>query len=69
MRALAALSIAALGVLGLLTYEIAVLSGIAVAIGFGLVNFVLIGRQARAIKELQESQGARIDRLPPPPGG
>lgn len=69
MRLSAAVGIITAAVVGLLTYELAIVIGVTVAIGIGLVNLVLIGRQARAIKQLQESQEQRIDRLPPPPAG
>ena len=60
---------AAAAVFALLTYERVIAWAVFVSIGLGIVNFVRLGRQAKALRDLQEAQGRRIDRLPPPPGG
>lgn len=65
--------VAAVPVLGamfaLATYERGVLAAVVVSILLGIVNFVRIGRQADALRQLQDAQSERIEGLPPPPAG
>lgn len=68
MRLAMASTLASLGwVFGLLPYETAILVGVAVSIGLGIINFIRLGIQATEIRKIQEGQEARIEHLPPPP--
>ncbi len=63
------LSAAAVYAAGLSTHERVYLALIVASIALGVGNVVVLGRQAKAIKDLQQKQSQRIDDLPHRPGG